>query len=136
NVAFPNVKKDANLQGAVLGASTWAWPAHDTPARQEFHDAFARFFPRADPSGPAAVGWTAAKAFETAMNGITIPEPPTSAAVLDGLYSLNGNDLGGLTYPLRFTRGKPAPRTSCWSVVMIKDNQWTAPLGANLKCDS
>ena len=29
------------------------------------------------------------------------------------MYRIKGNDLGGITYPLTFTAGKPPPRVSC-----------------------
>ena len=61
----------------------------------------------------------------------------TMVAVADqlaGLDALDGDDLGGLTYPLRFTPRHPAERRACWSVVVIERRQWTAPLGGRLGC--
>lgn len=126
--------EDPELDGAVVGSVLWPWPAQDTPARKEFHDVFARYRPGETPSGSNATGWVAAKAFETAMLKGGVPDQPTSAAVLEGLWSIAGNDLGGLTYPLPFVREQPTRKVACWSAVVIKDKAWTAPKGGDYKC--
>lgn len=132
--ATDSVRTNAQLNGMLVGTYTWAFPSEDTPAMQEFHDAFATFLPGVVPNGTHASGWVAAKAFEAAAQNM--PQTPTSQAVLDGLYALNGDDLGGLTYPLTFTPGQTAPRRICWSVVVLQDEQWTAPRGGSLECAS
>jgi ABC-type branched-subunit amino acid transport system substrate-binding protein len=136
NVALPNIRKDPELDGAVVGTHTFAWPATDSPGSKEFHDVFAQVLPGGELSGALAVGWTTAKAFEAALRAVPIPAQPTSATVLEGLWALNGTDLGGLTHPLRFERDQPAHRKSCWGVVVVKEQQWTAPNGGGVKCAS
>ena len=132
SVAQPNLTAISDLDGTVVGSHSFAWPATDTPALHEFHEAFEQYRPGAPIAGSHSVGWTAAKAFEAAAANLT--EPPTTQAILDGLYALNGNTLGGLTYPLRFERGKPAPRNTCWAPVVLRDKQWTAPNGSKITC--
>lgn len=137
NTALPNVRQDPNLDGAVVGTHTFAWPATDTPARKEFHDLFTRFAPGVEINGSHAVGWTAAKAFEAAAAARIGPgDHPTSELVLQGLWTFNGNDLGGLTYPLRFTAEQPAKRRACWSVVRIRDSAWVAGSDGGVQCET
>lgn len=131
-VARPNLARDPLLEGSIAGAHTFAWPARDNEARVEFHDAFDRFAPGTEVTGGSANGWVAAKALEYATRAL--PEPPTSAAILAGLWALDGNDLGGLTYPLRFTPNQPSPRVSCGTVVVIQEGRWVAPRGGGVQC--
>ena len=132
NTAQPNILADPNLDGTVVGHHTWAWPAADTPGRQEFHDVFARYAPNQATNGSHAVGWSAAKAFELAAAGVG-PQP-TSGEILAGLWAFRDDDLGGVTYPLTFTRGKPASPRACWSLVIVKKQRWTAPYGGGMEC--
>ena len=46
---------------------------------------------------PTAVGWVAGKLLERA--GANLPDPPTSEAILRGLWSVSNDNLGGLTEP-------------------------------------
>ncbi|MGH9000303.1 MAG: hypothetical protein ACRDY7_13045, partial [Acidimicrobiia bacterium] len=64
--------------------------------------------------GPGSInGWVSAKAFEAAAKGIAADATPTSADIVNGLYALDGDDLGGLTYPLRFEPNKPKKKIAC-----------------------
>lgn len=63
-----------------------------------------------------------------------LPDRPTSEDVLNGLWAINGDNLGGLTYPLHFPKEQPSPRKSCWGVVVIKDKGFIAPYGSTLTC--
>jgi branched-chain amino acid transport system substrate-binding protein len=66
-----------------------------------------------------------AKLFEKAA--ANLPEPPTSEAVLRGLWSLRNDDLGGLTYPITFIENQPAPLVNCWWTLRIKEGSWISP---------
>jgi branched-chain amino acid transport system substrate-binding protein len=133
NTAQPNIVADPSLDGTVVGHHTWPWPLGATPAQQEFHDVFARYAPNLTPNGAHAVGWSAAKAFELAA--AKVAAQPTSEQILQGLWTFRNNDLGGVTYPLTFTQGKPATPRACWSLVIVKNKQWTAPYGGGMECD-
>ena len=134
NTAQPNILTDPSLDGTVVGHHTWPWPLGDTPAQKEFHDVFARYAPNVAPNGSHAVGWTAAKAFEFAA--VKVAAVPTSEQILQGLWVFRDNNLGGLTYPLTFTKGQPAKPRACWSLVIVKNKQWTAPYGGGMECDN
>ena len=54
-----------------------------------------------------------------------MPEPPSTEALLRGLWSLQKDDLGGLTGPLTFKENQPAPRTMCWWNVALTGGKWT-----------
>jgi len=114
---------DPNLSGnafvGVLGHFIWTSTA--TPAMAEFQAAMKKFLGRT-PSVGHATAWVAGKLFEE--GAIHLSEPPTPQSVLDGLYTIRNDDLGGLTMPLTFTRGQPAPRQVCWATSVTKDGKW------------
>ena len=61
-------------------------------------------------------------------------EPPTAESVLNGLWSIQNDSLGGLTYPLTFVRDQPAERKACWFGFAVKDGIWVSPDGFKLHC--
>jgi branched-chain amino acid transport system substrate-binding protein len=134
-VSVNSMLNDPELDGAVAGSNTFAWPAEDTPARKEFHDVFARYRPGQAPGGSNAVGWVAAKTFEAALLKFGVPDQPTPTALLEGLWSLAGSTLGGLSYPLPFVREKPSTPKACYAAVVIKNKAWTAPFGGDMTCE-
>ena len=63
-----------------------------------------------------------------------MPEPPTTEALLRGLWSIKNDTLGGLTYPLTFTEGKPSERKLCWFNIQVTKGRWISPDGYKLSC--
>src|SRR5207237_6089821 len=112
SVVVDRLKDDPNLDGLLAVVPTFPWFQTGTPATDEFHEAMATFAPGATIGVGQTVGWVAGKLLEKA--GAGIGEPPTSAAILEGLWGLKDETLGGLTNPLTFVREKPAPPTVCW----------------------
>jgi hypothetical protein len=84
------------------------------------------------PDATTIPGWVSAKLFEAATQHLS--EPPTSESILSGLWAMNNNDLGGLTYPLTFTKGQNAPQVFCTWIVQVKDGQWSSPNGNQRIC--
>jgi branched-chain amino acid transport system substrate-binding protein len=121
------------LDGGSIGATVFPWMVGDTPATAEFQGAMAQYQKGVAPTGSHTVGWVAAKLFERAA--AAMPEPPSAAAVLEGLWKISNDDLGGLTYPLAFQRDKPAQPRVCWFNVRIAGGAFTAPAGARYTCE-
>jgi branched-chain amino acid transport system substrate-binding protein len=132
HATFPSHLDLPGMEGAAVGAQVFPWFASDTPATAEFQEAYRRYAPRTVPSGASAVGWVSAKLFERAA--AKIAEPPAAAGVLEGLWNIKGDDLGGLTYDLTFTRGQPAPKRACWFPVRIRNQKFVAPDGTRYQC--
>ena len=63
-----------------------------------------------------------------------LPDKATSEDVLNGLWSLDGDSLGGLTYPLHFPKMANSPRKACWGVVLIQQQKFVAPKGSAITC--
>jgi branched-chain amino acid transport system substrate-binding protein len=137
-IAFPGqaaadrFKDDANLDGALTVAPVFPYFQTGTPATDEFHDAMRRFGGSVPPGSGVANGWVAGKILEKAA--ARLAEPPTSEAILAGLWSFSNDSLGGLTQPLTFVKDQPAPAKSCWFNLAISKGSWATPDGFKLHC--
>jgi branched-chain amino acid transport system substrate-binding protein len=132
NAALPSWKNDPNLDGTIAMANSFPWFQTNTPATDEFQQALKAFGGGMQVGGPTTHGWRAGKAFEKAAAQIS--EPPTSAAVLAGLWSFRDDDLGGLTYPLTFKQGEPVRPRACWWTVVLRDGSFQSPDGFQQHC--
>jgi branched-chain amino acid transport system substrate-binding protein len=82
----------------------------------------------------ASMMWAAGLLFQAAAKAGNLGDNPTPADVLNGLYALKGETLGGLTAPLTFTKGK-ATSLPCWFYFQVKDSKF-ATLGTTYTCAS
>jgi branched-chain amino acid transport system substrate-binding protein len=122
-------KDNPNMVGSLIGMNVAPWFGN-TPAVVEHRTIFKKHV-RDAIFGPAAInGWTTAKAFEAATKNVPRTGTVTSKDVLNGLYGLNGDDLAGLTYPLRFTAGQPQKKKiACgYPVQVAAKGKWDAPI--------
>jgi ABC-type branched-subunit amino acid transport system substrate-binding protein len=131
-VATQNSLQDPLLNGWLLGLQVKPPVVTGSPAIDEFKSAMARYAPGVAVDPNVEVGWTAAKLFEVAAQHLS--EPPTSASILDGLWSVQHNDLGGLTYPMTFTRDQNAPHVFCYWLMAIKDGRFVSPNNGQRTC--
>jgi branched-chain amino acid transport system substrate-binding protein len=131
----PGMEKEALWQGTYIGWMTFSPFVDDGPALHEFQAAMARYQASAGINLEHAVGWTDAKLFEKA---VSLANPGrgalTSADVVRGLNAMHDETLGGLTGPLNFPKGRAATPIFCSMGVVIKNNQFTNPLGSSPKC--
>jgi hypothetical protein len=51
--------------------------------------------------------------------------------ILQSLYRIKNNDLGGLTYPLTFSAGKNAPRVLCYWLNEVRAGTLIVPPGVS-----
>jgi ABC-type branched-subunit amino acid transport system substrate-binding protein len=115
---------DPAMEGVVIAEAASPWFDGRVPAVAEFQDSLKRYASDVPASAGSMRGWVAAKHFEAAVRTLP-PGPITAAAVLTGLYNLRNERLGGLTYPLNSTRGKPSERKACGWPIVIKGGKWT-----------
>lgn len=125
-------KDDPNFDGFVAGTPNFPYFQKGTPATDQFQQALAGYGKSLALHIGLTVGWTAGKLFERAA--AALPEPPTSQALLDGLWSLRNDTLNGLTMPLTFTRDKPPVPLSCWFLIQVRKGAWTSPDGFKQQC--
>ena len=126
-------KDDPNLEGAVSYSLTFPYFQSGTPATDEYQQAMKDFGPNVQIGGPAAIGWVSGKVLEKA--GAQLPEPPTTEALLTGLWSIKGETLGGLTpVPLTYVKDRPAPGQACWYNMQIRKGAWVSPDAFGARC--
>jgi branched-chain amino acid transport system substrate-binding protein len=126
-------KDDSNIDGWASGVNVFPFFQTGTPATDQYHEAL-----RTQGGGKliagvgTATGWVGGKLLEKV--GANLPEPPTSEAILKGLWSLQNDDLGGLTHPLTFVPGQPATKLACWFNIATKGGNWVSPDGFQRHC--
>jgi hypothetical protein len=54
--------------------------------------------------------------------------------VYQGLYLLKNETLGGLIPPMNYTKGKPAPISTCYSTIKDTKSGIVAPNGSRFAC--
>ena len=120
--AFSASTGDPGMEGAWIAAGVRFTPA-DHPGVAEWLSALKQYVPGTGASANGGIGWVAAKVFELA--GKSMPDTPTSQAVLDGLWSIKGNDIGGMTKPLTYVKDQPAQQApACWFANKLEKGGW------------
>ena len=121
----PDFVADPNLRGAIVAQPLLPWFLTDRPAIQEYQATLKRFSPDTSLDSSSMNGWGAAKLFEQAEAAFAA-DKVTSAGIIDALSTIKKNDLGGLTYALSFTPGKPQVPEPCGWVVRVADGRFTS----------
>ena len=134
---------DPNIKQAI--AAVYSFPymltkgddSTQTASLKEYQTAMKKYAPKVltgDSKQPSTVTWTAAKAFQKALENTTAASP-TAADITAGLNTFNGETLGGLApNPMTFTAGQEHPHNSCWFFVQLKNHKLTAPNGMKTTC--
>ncbi|HVW31321.1 MAG TPA: ABC transporter substrate-binding protein [Acidimicrobiia bacterium] len=135
-VAQPNstldMTQDAALDGLGVGLPVIPWNLANHPAVAEYQAVLKQYAPGLKFDGQTTLGWVSAKLFEKAAS--SQPSTITSQSVLDGLWGLKGEDLGGMTYPLRFLKDEPAPQVMCYWMTQIQKGQFVPLNNAQREC--
>lgn len=122
--AAPAQRNDPNLEGGFVTSIVAPWSASGTASTKEFQDAMARYAPGTEVTGGHMLGWVSAKLFQ--LGAARLPQPPTPAALLDGLASVGDDPLPDLAGTFRFQRGKPASPTVCGFAVLVTNKRFVA----------
>jgi branched-chain amino acid transport system substrate-binding protein len=123
--------------GTYLGTNNVPFIADDSPAAAAFRDAMKRYAPSAALEEQALLGWAAGKLFETALAKVADKARAgdvTTQMVLDGLWQLKNEKLGGLGPGVTFTQGKAATGSDCFYGLRLGTDGYSAPLGAKPTC--
>jgi len=83
--------------------------------------------------GGTAIAWAAGQLLAKAVAS-HLGAQPTSQDILDGLWTVHSETLGGLTPPVTFVKGQPAPPISCYFLIELKNGRWSAPSGDTYAC--
>jgi branched-chain amino acid transport system substrate-binding protein len=111
------------------------WFDTSIPAMQDFQTAMKTYDPGAQLNSASISAWASGKLFEAAYAATGSPNGVTSSQLMNGLYALHNETLGGLAPPLTFQKGH-AVVSNCGFIVGIKAGAFTEPQGAKLTCVS
>lgn len=126
-------KQDPNLEGMVVATSVFPWTATDTSAAKAHLDVLKRYAPNVSPGGSTSQVWAAAKLLEAAS--ANLPEDPTSEDIISGLYALSDDFTNeDLSPALNFVEDGPAPKSQCYSVLILQGGQFQAINGSEFTC--
>lgn len=128
------MKSDPNLDGMVIGSFAKPWTDNSNPSIAQMNAVLSQFAPGVPNSGQAHLGWASAKLLEAASAFFPTKDTITKEDVLVALGKIKRNDLGGITGPLTFTFGKPAPRVACYFTMKIAGGKWAATNDARRFC--
>ena len=133
-VMLADLAKDPNLQGSPGVSYTAPFFFAANPAVARFQKAMAQYGGKAPLTGSASLGWSAAELLGAAARRLS--PTPTSADILEGVWSLAGDDLGGLTAPLRFKRDGPTVPPVCYWQVVVAQNTYRSPDHGQRHCEA
>lgn len=120
------MKDDPKFEGTVIAQQALPWFLDDRPVIREYQATLRKFGPRLPIDQTTSTGYAAAKLFERVATG-RLSDTPSSQNLLQGLWSLRGDDLGGWTYPITFRQGAtPGNGQPCGWVVLIKGGHHTS----------
>jgi branched-chain amino acid transport system substrate-binding protein len=119
-----------SLNGAVAVTQGFPWMVTSgSPALDEYGQALARY-DHNQTGGESSLGWDSGKLLQKVLEiALSHSATPTTAGLFQALWSLRNETLGGLTPPLSFYEGKPAPEPNCTFKVTVRNDQWIAPDG-------
>ena len=123
-IALDRHADDPNLEGLISSTTVFPYFQTGTPAADEFRTAVKTSGKAGNIGVAMAQGWTTGKLMEKA--GAALPEPPTTEAVLQGLWRIKNDTLGGITLPLTFTEGQKPTPGSCWFDIAIRKGAWVS----------
>jgi branched-chain amino acid transport system substrate-binding protein len=100
-----------------------------SPLAQDYVRALQKYVPNGVRGEFGGTAWLSGLMLEKVAAGIR--GPVTSATLIEGLYALRGETLGGRVPPITFPRSAArSERNTCTVPVQIKGGAFTAPLGA------
>ena len=103
-----------------------------SPALNDYGQALQQYAPSllgAAGSTSQTIAWESAQLFELAA--AHVGDKPTSQDILNGLWAIKNNTLGGLAPggSYTFTQNQPTPDKYCTFTIKIQSGKWTAPQG-------
>jgi branched-chain amino acid transport system substrate-binding protein len=121
--AMTDVPSSAKVFGVLDGFPWWV----TTGPAAAFHTAMnaAHLTDKEYGNSSETALWASLETFRKAV--AQVPDNPTSADVMQGMYSLHDEDLGGLLpQKMNFTAGKPAPAVNCFWYYKYENGKFTS----------
>jgi branched-chain amino acid transport system substrate-binding protein len=129
-LGVPSMNGNIDVQGDI------PWFVHNA-ATKPMYDALNKYAPGVT-TGPnfgevVVQSWAASVLFELAANAGHLSAKPTSAQILNGIYTLKNTTLDGLSAPITFHKGQPASNP-CFYEMGIKNAKFVTLGGGKPFC--
>jgi branched-chain amino acid transport system substrate-binding protein len=122
-----------SLDGAIITSATIPWMVRGNASVDQFNAVMTNFAPGVPLDPSATSGWVSAQLFATAVKALS--DNPTSAEILDDMYTVKHDDLGGITQPLTYTAGQRTPQNPvCWWSIKLIGGKWASPDNGRRTC--
>jgi branched-chain amino acid transport system substrate-binding protein len=129
--------KDPNIKEAIAAIYSFPYMDTSTPATKRFNSVMKKYAPsvlKSDYKQPATTTWTAAIAFEKALEKVT-SDNPTKDDITNALNTFNNETLDGLApNPITFTAGQDHSPNACWFSMVLKNHKLSEPNGMKTTC--
>jgi len=125
------------FDGSVASLISFPWFARSGAGIDEYVQALQKYAPKLLDGGVdfQSAAWVAGKTFERAAANVS--DHPTAQEILEGLWSMRNESLGGLLVARTqrtFNRGQPTPDTFCVYLARVEGGKWSAPNGTTPVC--
>jgi branched-chain amino acid transport system substrate-binding protein len=127
-----SLRSDSNLDGLVGTTALFPWMLSSGPPAN-YARAIATFAPNLNTSGTTAAVWGSGELVQAASRTLPLGQVATKD-ILDGLYALKGETLGGLAPPLTFRRGQPPAPFNCYYTISLAHGAFDTPSGLQAAC--
>ncbi|WP_181779279.1 ABC transporter substrate-binding protein [Pseudonocardia pini] len=119
--------KDPMMDGTLVVSGQAVWTDEATPGGKEMLDALGKYAPDVTEEINSTVHttWIGGELFRKAAEAADLGPTSTPADVKRGLYALDGETLGGMAAPLKYTEGQPTV-LKCWFGSQITGGALTA----------
>jgi branched-chain amino acid transport system substrate-binding protein len=128
------------LNGAVEDDPDFPVAYDGNAAAQAFHQAMQQYEPsevsNVNYGEGNAVTWVVMQEAAQALinSGVSKSATITPSDITNGLYKMDGNTLGGLAPPLKFSASDTGQGINCWYTMAIQNEKFVAPVGLKLSC--
>jgi branched-chain amino acid transport system substrate-binding protein len=119
-----------DVEGTVVSAGVAPWST--SPKMDDYVTALGRYVPGGVRSDVGAIIWAAGKLLEKIAP--RFGEQVTNVDILEGLYSLRQETLGGVIAPTTWVRGPHADTNLCVVPMKIQGGKFVAPNGDTFAC--
>jgi len=120
-----------------LGSGVVPYTTTDTAGIKAFHAAMARYAPSNPEDQQTLLGWASGKLFEAALAKVAAKARAgsvTTSMVLEGLWQLKDEKLGGLSPGATFAKGQHAKLVDCYYPLKLDPKGFSAPKGSTPVC--
>jgi branched-chain amino acid transport system substrate-binding protein len=134
SVVVPDDATDNNLNGVIFDSIVMPWTTTGNPQITLMNQVINQYAPGLSPIGTPVQGWTAAQLFAYSSTFWPDKETITSADITTALDKVRNYDVGGLTGPISYYAGKPAPPVVCWYNMSLNNGKFSTPNNGQRRC--